>query len=119
MSAYVILFGLLFWGMPCVQAQPASPAGGKPSDIILEVGPGIGTLTQALAEKAEKVIAIEKDKKMIEILSETLSKYKNIEVINADILRYDLEILWKSDFHRAAEGHGHFGSRCLIGWHGP
>ena len=62
----------------------------KPEDIILEVGPGIGTLTQELAKKAEKVIAIEKDKKMVEILKETLADFTNIKVINADILKTDL-----------------------------
>jgi len=70
----------------------------KPSDTILEVGPGIGTLTQALAEKAEKVIAIEKDKTMCEILKETMKAaqqgeprqgrdYKNVEIIHSDILK--------------------------------
>jgi len=62
----------------------------KPNETILEVGPGIGTLTQKLAAKAGKVIAIEKDRKMINILKETLTDYKNIEVINADILNYQL-----------------------------
>jgi 16S rRNA (adenine1518-N6/adenine1519-N6)-dimethyltransferase len=51
------------------------------------VGPGIGTLTQELAKNAEKVIAVEKDKTMIKILEETIKDYKNIEIINADILK--------------------------------
>ncbi|MCX6721467.1 MAG: 16S rRNA (adenine(1518)-N(6)/adenine(1519)-N(6))-dimethyltransferase RsmA [Candidatus Staskawiczbacteria bacterium] len=59
----------------------------KSDDIILEVGPGIGTLTQELAKKAEKVIAVEKDKKMCEVLKETLKDFKNIEIINDDILK--------------------------------
>src|SRR4030042_6098160 len=59
-------------------------------DIILEIGPGIGTMTQELAKKAEKVIAIEKDKKMVEILDKTLADFTNIKVINADILKTDL-----------------------------
>src|SRR3989344_5511600 len=58
-----------------------------PLDIVLEVGPGIGTLTQELAKNAGKVIAIEKDKKMCEILKETLTNYKNVEVISGDILK--------------------------------
>ena len=57
------------------------------NDVVLEVGPGIGTLTQELAKNAGKVIAIEKDKKMIEILKKTLSGFNNIEIINTDILR--------------------------------
>ncbi|MEK7658323.1 MAG: 16S rRNA (adenine(1518)-N(6)/adenine(1519)-N(6))-dimethyltransferase RsmA [Patescibacteria group bacterium] len=57
------------------------------NDIVLEIGPGIGTLTQELAQKAKKVIAIEKDKKMCKILKETLKDFDNIEIINADILK--------------------------------
>jgi 16S rRNA (adenine1518-N6/adenine1519-N6)-dimethyltransferase len=64
----------------------------KSDDIVLEVGPGIGVLTQELAKKANKIIAVEKDKTMIEILKETLSEYKNIEIINADILKLDPKI---------------------------
>lgn len=60
----------------------------KPDDTILEVGPGIGTLTQALANKAGKVIAVEKSETMCKILAETMKDYKNIEVINADILKF-------------------------------
>jgi len=60
----------------------------KKDDVILEVGPGIGTLTQELAKQAKKVIAIEKDKKMCEILKETLKNFKNAEIINGDILKF-------------------------------
>jgi len=60
----------------------------KPTDTILEVGPGIGVLTQALAEKAGEVIAVEKDETMIKILKETLKDYKNVDVTQGDILRY-------------------------------
>lgn len=56
-------------------------------DIILEIGPGIGTLTQELAKKVKKVIAVEKDPKMCEILRETLKDFKNIEIIPGDILK--------------------------------
>lgn len=59
----------------------------KPINTILEVGPGIGTLTQELAKRAEKVIAVEKDETMVKILAETISNHKNVEVINADILK--------------------------------
>jgi 16S rRNA (adenine1518-N6/adenine1519-N6)-dimethyltransferase len=62
----------------------------KPDDIVLEVGPGIGNLTLKLAEKVKKVIAVEKDKLMIEILKETVASHKNIEVVNADILKHSL-----------------------------
>ncbi len=58
-------------------------------DIVLEIGPGVGNLTQILAQKTKKVIAIEKDKKMVEILKETLKEFKNIEIIQGDILKID------------------------------
>jgi len=58
----------------------------KTDDIILEVGPGLGTLTQELASRAGQVIAVEKDKTMVEILKETLKNFKNVEVIQGDIL---------------------------------
>ncbi len=57
-----------------------------PKDIVLEIGPGIGTLTKELSKIAEKVIAVEKDKKMVEILKETLENQKNVEVVQGDVL---------------------------------
>lgn len=54
-------------------------------DTVLEIGPGIGTLTQELAKKAGRVVAIEKDRNMVEILKETLQDLSNIEIIQADI----------------------------------
>lgn len=59
-------------------------------DLVIEIGPGIGVLTAEAAEIAAKVIAIEIDKKLIPILSETLAEYDNVEVINQDILKTDL-----------------------------
>ncbi len=56
-------------------------------DTVLEIGPGIGTLTQEIAKRVRKVIAIEKDKKMVEILKETLKDFKNVEIIQGDILK--------------------------------
>ncbi|MBI2098268.1 MAG: ribosomal RNA small subunit methyltransferase A [Candidatus Wildermuthbacteria bacterium] len=61
------------------------------NDTILEIGPGIGTLTQELALAARKVIAVEKDKKMVEILRETLSGFKNIEIIHGDALKANIQ----------------------------
>jgi len=60
------------------------------TDTIIEVGPGIGTLTQELAKSADNIVAIEKDKKMIEILKETLNGLNSIHIIKGDILRQDL-----------------------------
>lgn len=59
-------------------------------DTVIEIGPGIGTMTQYLCEKAGRVIAVEIDKKLIPILEETLSEYDNVQIINEDILKLDL-----------------------------
>lgn len=62
-------------------------------DVVIEIGPGIGSLTQVLAENAKKVIAIEIDKKLIPILEETLVGYDNVTIINEDILKVDIQKL--------------------------
>ena len=63
-------------------------------DMVLEVGPGIGTMTQYLCESARKVIAVEIDKNLIPILeNDTLSGYDNVTVINEDILKLDINEL--------------------------
>ena len=59
-------------------------------DFVLEIGPGIGTMTQYLAEAAGRVLAVEIDKTLIPILHETLSSYDNVEVINEDVLKLDI-----------------------------
>lgn len=59
-------------------------------DCVLEIGPGIGTMTQCLAEEAGAVVAVEIDKNLIPVLEDTLSAYENVTVINADILKLDL-----------------------------
>lgn len=59
-------------------------------DIVLEIGPGIGSLTQAMAESSKKVIAVEIDKKLIPVLEDTLSGYDNVRIINEDILKLDI-----------------------------
>lgn len=59
-------------------------------DCVLEIGPGIGTMTQYLAERAGKVVAVEIDKTLIPILEDTLSEYDNITIINDDILKVDI-----------------------------
>ena len=62
-------------------------------DLVIEIGPGLGTLTKELLEKAGKVIAIELDKRMIEILTDRFSLYSNFELINEDVLKVDLNKL--------------------------
>ena len=65
----------------------------KEEDLVIEIGPGLGTLTKYLLEKAKKVICIELDKKMIKILKERFSLYNNFELINEDILKVNLKEL--------------------------
>ncbi len=62
-------------------------------DMVLEIGPGIGTMTQYLAEAAGKVVAVEIDKNLIPILSDTLRAYPNVRIINEDILKLDIREL--------------------------
>lgn len=57
----------------------------KKNDIVLEIGPGLGTITQEIAKKVKRVIAIEKDRKMCEIMKQTLGGFENIEIINQDV----------------------------------
>ena len=64
-------------------------------DFVLEVGPGIGTMTQYLAEAAREVWAVEIDRNLIPILEDTLSSYSNVTILNEDILKVDLEGLVK------------------------
>ena len=62
-------------------------------DFVLEIGPGIGTMTQYLASKAREVFAVEIDKALIPILEDTLSEYKNVTILNDDILKVDIRKL--------------------------
>ena len=68
-------------------------AGVTKEDMVLEIGPGFGTMTQYLAESARQVVAIEIDKALIPVLNETLSDYDNVTVINDDILKVDIKKL--------------------------
>lgn len=68
------------------------------ADGVIEIGPGIGTLTQQLSRYAKKVVAIELDKKLIPILEDTLEGIDNIKVINRDVLKVDLEKLIEEEF---------------------
>lgn len=62
-------------------------------DVVLEIGPGIGTMTQAIAENAKKVIAVEIDDNLIPILKENLKDYDNVEIINEDVMKVDIASL--------------------------
>lgn len=71
----------------------ASCAGVTEDDCVLEIGPGIGSLTQVLAEHARQVVAVEIDTTLIPILSQTLADYDNIEILNQDILKTDVDTI--------------------------
>ena len=66
-------------------------------DLIIEIGPGLGTLTKELLERAKKVICVELDNKMVEILNERFSLYNNLEILNQDILKTDLKEIIKKE----------------------
>lgn len=70
----------------------------SPEDGVLEIGPGIGVLTAQLGLRAKKVVAVELDKRLLPVLSETLGEFDNIEVINGDVLKLDLAKLLQEKF---------------------
>ena len=88
-------FGQNFLIDPHVLDKIVAAAGIGPDDFVVEIGPGIGTLTQYLAYAARSVCAVEIDKNLIPILEDTLSDYDNVEVINNDVLKVDLAALAK------------------------
>lgn len=69
----------------------AAEVGGD--DFVLEIGPGIGTMTQYLCENARQVLAVEIDNNLIPILKETLAEYNNVEILHGDILKQDIKII--------------------------
>ena len=66
-------------------------------DLVIEIGPGLGTLTSKILEKAGKVICIELDNRMINILKDRFSLYNNIEIIHEDVLKVDIKDLIKKE----------------------
>ena len=67
-------------------------------DGVLEIGPGVGVLTQEIAKKAKKVVSLELDTRLIPVLEDTLGDFSNVEVINADVMKTDLDRLFKESF---------------------
>lgn len=78
---------------PSIPEEIAEIASGDPDAVILEIGPGIGCLTAALAERYRKVVAVEIDRGLIPVLEKTLTDYKNVTVVNADCMTVDLAAL--------------------------
>ena len=92
-------FGQNFLINENVVCRIADTAGFGDSDLgILEIGPGIGTLTQKLAERYKIVIAIEIDTSLLPVLEDTLSEYDNVKVIHGDAMKVDLEALVREEF---------------------
>ena len=86
-------FGQNFLIDPHVLEKIIESAGVTKDDFVLEIGPGIGTMTQYLCESAREVVAVEIDSNLIPILQETLSQYDNVTVLNQDILKLDINAI--------------------------
>lgn len=83
---------------PSVCPRMAEASGAGQGVGVIEIGPGIGVLTNELCRLADKVVAVELDKRLLPVLDETLDEYNNIKVVNADVLRLDLNQLIKDEF---------------------
>ena len=86
-------FGQNFLINTSVLEEIIEAAGVTKDDFVLEIGPGIGTMTQYLCEAAREVVAVEIDSNLIPILKDTLSAYNNVEILNEDILKVDIQKL--------------------------
>ena len=83
---------------PSVCPRMAELSGADKGVGVIEVGPGIGVLTNELCKLADKVVAIELDKRLLPVLDETLAEYDNLKVVNADVLEIDLHKLIEEEF---------------------
>ncbi len=83
---------------PSVCPKMAEMAGAAPGVGVIEIGTGVGVLTAELASRADKVVAIELDKRLLPVLEETLADYHNIRVINEDVLKVDLQSVIDEEF---------------------
>lgn len=83
---------------PSVCPRMAELSGADKGVGVIEIGPGIGVLTNELCKLADKVVAIELDKRLLPVLEETLGEYDNLKVVNADVLETDLQKLIEDEF---------------------
>ena len=75
-------------------------SGVEKTESVLEIGPGLGSLTRCLAVHAEQVVAVELDRKMIPVLKETLKPFPNVEIVQSDILEYDPSVVFQRSSYR-------------------
>ena len=83
---------------PSVCPRMAEYAGAGAGVGVIEIGPGIGVLTNELCQLADKVVAVELDKRLLPVLDETLAEYDNVKIVNADVLELDLKQLIEEEF---------------------
>ena len=83
---------------PAVCPRMAELGGAGPGVGMLEIGAGIGVLTAELAKRADKVVCVEIDTRLLPVLDETLAGYDNIEIVNADVMQVDLSALIAEKF---------------------
>ena len=83
---------------PSICPRIAELGGAGPDTGVLEIGPGLGVLTWELAARARKVVAVELDERLLPVLGETLAGFDNIKVIQADVLKIDLDALLRQEF---------------------
>ncbi|ATO54568.1 16S rRNA methyltransferase [Loigolactobacillus coryniformis subsp. coryniformis] len=102
LAAYGLTFkkslGQNFLTEPTILRQIASAAELTTADDVLEIGPGIGSLTEQLAQNAHQVLALEIDQRLLPILADTLAPYDNVTVLNQDVLKSDLATLIREHF---------------------
>ena len=92
------LLGQNFLINPSVWPRMAEYAGAGAGVGVIEIGPGIGVLTNELCQLADKVVAVELDKRLLPVLDETLAEYDNVKIVNADVLELDLKQLIEEEF---------------------
>ena len=83
---------------PWVPQQTAAASGAAPGVGVLEVGPGIGPLTEQLAKLGERVVSVELDQSLLPVLAETMAPYPNVEIVPGDVMKLDLEALAAEKF---------------------
>ena len=83
---------------PSVCPKMAQACGADENTGVIEIGAGIGVLTKELAQRAKKVVSVELDTRLLPVLDETLSEFDNVEIVNADIMKLDLQKLIEEKF---------------------